>query len=180
LALGYAALLGRDVDLKAQAVLALGKIGDPADVHKLLAAAEDEAWPVRAQAANALGMVGDVSTIPVLRKMMTDPQWWVRLNASQALANMGPVGEGALVEALEGPDRRTRHRAAATLETRGVIGRLVADLSVPDKRGERALRAVRALIHAGTTKYLKRLARTTPEGENRRALLTMLAETDEF
>jgi HEAT repeat protein len=175
LALGYAALLGRDVDLKAQATLALGKVGDPADVPKLLVAAEDEAWPVRAQAANALGMIGDVSTIPALQKMMTDSEWWVRFNASRALANMGPVGERALIEVLEGADRFARQRAAATLETQGVIGRMVGELTAPDKRGERARRAVRALIRAGTTKHLKRLAQTMPEGENRHALQAMLA-----
>jgi HEAT repeat protein len=176
LRLGDAGIRGKDVDLRAQAALALGKIGDPEDVPKLLAACEDEASPVRAQAANALGMIGDVSSIPVLQELMLDQDWWVRLNASQALANMGIVGERALAEVLEGPDRFARQRAAATLEVRGVTRRIVGELAAQDKRGERARRMVRALINTGATKYLKGLARTMPEGENRRALRMMLAE----
>jgi HEAT repeat protein len=178
-ALGEAALRGKDVNLRAQATLALGKVGDPEDVPKLLESCEDEAWPVRAQAANALGMIGDISTIPMLQKLMTDQEWWVRLNASRALANMGLVGERALIEVLEGPDRFARQRAAATLEAQGVTRQMVEELAARDKRGERAQRVVRALIHAGVTKHLERLARTMPDGENRRALRTMLAEAGE-
>jgi HEAT repeat protein len=178
--LGDAALRGRNVDLRAQATLALGKIGDPEDIPKLLRATGDEEWPVRAQAANALGMIGDVSTVPTLQRLMTDHEWWVRLNAAQALANMGLAGESALVEVLEGPDHFARRRAAATLEARGVTRRMVGELAAPDKRGERARRTVRALIHAGATKHLERLARTMPNSESRRALQAMLAEAIEL
>lgn len=178
--LGGAALGGEDVDLRAQATLALGKIGDPEDVPKLLAACQDKAWPVRSQAANALGMIGDVSTIPTLQRLMTDQEWWVRLNASQALANMSLAGERALVEVLEGQDRFARQRAAAILEARGVTRRMVGELAAPDKRGERARTMCRALIRAGTTEHLKRLARTMPDGESRGALKAMLAEAGEL
>ncbi len=60
---------GENVDLKAQAALALGKIGNPEDVPTLLALCEDEEWPVRAQAANSLGMIGEVSAIPTLQRL---------------------------------------------------------------------------------------------------------------
>jgi HEAT repeat protein len=179
-ALREAALEGSLPDLRAKATLALGKIGDPDDIPTLLEASTDEFWPVRAQAANALGMIGDVSTMPTLQKMMTDQEWWVRLNAAQALANMGLAGEHALVEVLEGSDHFARQRAAATLEARGVTRRIVGELAAQDKRGERARRTVRALIHARATKHLERLARTMPDGENRRALQVMLAEAIEL
>ena len=178
-ALCWAIRHGENVDLKAQAALALGKIGDPDDVPALLTSCEDEEGPVRAQAAKALGMIGDISTIPTLQRLTSDRDWWVRLNASRALVNMGPVGERALVEVLASEDRYARHRAAATLEAQGVTRRMVEELSAPDKKGERARHAIRAIIRAGATKYLSRLARSMPDGENRRALQMMLSEANE-
>ena len=91
--LKQAARHGAETDVRAQATLALGKIGDPDDVPTLLACSRDEAWPVRAQAANALGMIGEVSSVPRLKEMGSDDAWWVRRNACFALANMGPEGE---------------------------------------------------------------------------------------
>jgi HEAT repeat protein len=167
---------GWNLDLRAQATLALGKIGDPEDVPALLSAAEDEEWPVRAQAANALGMIGETATIPTLKALMIDPEWWVRLNAARALAKLGPVGERALVEILEGADSFARHRAAATLEAQGITRQLVEELARPAARGERARRTIAAIIDAGSTKHLQRIAQTMPEREERRVLEEMLAE----
>ena len=168
-ALGRAALEGNSFDLRARATFALGKIGDPDDLDNLLAAAEDEEWPVRAQAASSLGMIGDVSTIPTLRKLTLDREWWVRMNASRALANMGPAGERALARLLESEDRFARDRAAATLEERGIIRRVVGDLTAPGERGESARAMIRAMVKAGAVQYLERLARTLPDEGARRA-----------
>jgi HEAT repeat protein len=178
-ALRQAMLGGLLTDLRVQATLALGKIGDPDDVYELLVATEDEVWPVRAQAANALGMIGDILTIPTLQRLMTDREWWVRLNASRALANMGPLGERALVEVLEGTDHFARHRVVVTLEAGGITRRLVGELNAPDTKGERARRTVHAIIRAGATKQLRRLARTMQEGEDRRILQEKLEEAGE-
>jgi HEAT repeat protein len=169
---------GKKEDLRAQAVLALGKIGDPEDVPVLLKGTKDESWPVRAQAANALGMIGEVSTIPTLKDLAADEEWWVRLNACKALANMGPEGEKALLELLQGDDHYARDRAAVTLETRGVTRRMVRQLAKPGKRGERARTIVDAVIRSGATKYLRDLAETLPEGEERRILREMLGAAE--
>jgi hypothetical protein len=72
-ALKRAMLEGELTDLRAQATLALGKIGNLEDVPALQEAAGDEEWPVRAQAANALEMIGDVSTI---RPCKSSPSTW--------------------------------------------------------------------------------------------------------
>ncbi|HSL00545.1 MAG TPA: HEAT repeat domain-containing protein [Rubrobacteraceae bacterium] len=166
-------------DLRAQAALALGKVGDPEDVPALLEAAEDEAWPVRTQAASALGKIGDVSTVPTLQRLTLDPQWWVRLNASRSLANMGPAGEKALTRLLEVEDRYTRDRAAATLEERGITRRVVRDLDAAGERGERARAMIRAMVRAGAVRYLERLARTFPDREAREALRRTIREARE-
>jgi len=161
-------------DVRAQATLALGKIGDPEDVPLILEIAKSPSWPVRAQAANALGLIGEVSTIPVLKALAIDREWWVRLNATKALANMGPEGEKALLELLQGDDSYARDRAAATLESRGVTRRMVRQLASPGRKGERARTVVDALIRSGVTKYLRGLLGTLPDGEERRILRQML------
>ncbi len=174
-----AMLEGSLPDLRAQAALALGKIGNPEDVPVLLKASEDEAWPVRAQVANALKMIGDVSTIPTLQTLTVDREWWVRLNANRALANMGPVGERALMQLLEGEDRYARDRAAATLEERGIIRRVVGELSAPGEKGESARAMIRAMVRAGAVRYLDRLARTLPDESARGVLRQVMVEAYE-
>ena len=140
-----------DDDVRAQATLALGKIGDPDDVPLIVESVRSNSWPVRAQAANALGLIGEVSTIPTLKELAADQEWWVRLNACKALANMGPSGEKALLELLQGDDCYVRDRAAATLEARGVTRRMVRNLTKPGKKGERARAVIRAVIRSGSS-----------------------------
>ena len=176
-ALREAMLEGSLPDLRAQATLALGKIGDPEDIPALLGAAGDEDWPVRAQAANALETIGETSTIPALQRLTVDREWWVRLNASRALANMGPVGERALARVLEGEDRYASHRAAATLEERGITRRVVEELDAPGEKGESARRMIRAMVRAGAVRYLGRLAKTLPDRGARDVLRRTMAET---
>ena len=174
------AMLEADLtDLRAQATLSLGKIGNPEDVPALQKAGGDEEWPVRAQAANALEMIGDVSTIPALQRLTVDREWWVRLNASRALANLGPEGERALARVLEGADRYARDRAVATLEERGVTRRVIGELAQPGEKGGAAKAMIGAMIRAGATKYLTRLAGSMPEGPERRTLAGMLEEATE-
>jgi HEAT repeat protein len=169
-----AARNGREDDLRAQATLALGKIGDPEDVPTLIESAWDESWPVQAQAANALGMIGEVSTVPTLKELAADEEWWVRLNAAKALVNIGPEGEKALLELLQGDDYYARDQAAATLEARGVTRLMVRQLAAPGRRGEHARAVVGTVARSGATKYLSALADTLPEGEERRILRQML------
>jgi HEAT repeat protein len=178
-ALRWAICHGENVDLKAQAARALGKIGNTEDVPTLLELCEDEEWPVRAQVANSLGMIGEISTIPSLQRLTTDQEWWVRLNATRALANMGQGGERALLEVLEGPDRFARHWAAATLEAQGVTRRMVGELAAPDKKSEYARRTIHAILQSGVTKHLRHLTQTMPDGENRHILQTMLKDADQ-
>ncbi len=177
-ALGHAALLSQSVDLRAKSALAIGKIGDPVDLPKLFTATEDEAWPVRAQAASALGAIGDLAAIPILRNLTLDREWWVRLNASRALANMGPDGERTLTSLLEDDDRYARDRAVATLEERGITRRVAEELSAPGERGESARAMIRAMVRAGATRYIRRLADTMSDEDARLALRKILmAET---
>jgi HEAT repeat protein len=167
---------GSLTDVRAQAALALGRIGNPEDVPALKEAAGDEDWPVRAQTANALGMIGDLSTVPTLQKLSVDGEWWVRLNASRSLANIGPAGERALAEILEGDDSFARERAAATLEERGIVRRAVEELRAPGEKGAGARAMISAMVRAGAVRYLERLARTHPDEDARAALSRTMEE----
>lgn len=176
------AALGRTIqshwntDLRAQATLALGKIGDPEGLTTVLEAAEDGSWPVRVQAASALGMIGDTASIHMLENLAADEEWWVRLNACRSLVNMDLEGVRALARLLEGPDRFARDRAAAAMEERGVTRRLIGNLTKSGEQGETARRVIRALLDAGATRYLGRLSQTLPEEDERKVLQKMLAE----
>jgi HEAT repeat protein len=174
-----AMLGGSFTDLRAQATLALGKIGDPEDIPALLEASADESWPVRAQVANALGMIGELSTIPTLQRLTVDKEWWVRMNASRALAKMGPAGERALAQLLGSEDHFARDRAAAALEERGITRRVARELTEPDERGETARAMIQTMVRAGAVRYLERLARTLPDERTRAALRQTMAEARE-
>jgi HEAT repeat protein len=178
-ALREAMLGGSLADIRAQATLALGKIGDPQDIPALLQASTDELWPVRAQVANSLGMIGELSTIPTLQRLAVDNEWWVRMNASRALAKMGPAGERALARLLESEDRFARDRAAAALEERGITRRAVGELTAPDERGESARDMIRTMVRVGAVRYLERLAQTLPDEGTRAALRQTMAEARE-
>ena len=108
--------------------------------------------------------------------MGSDDAWWVRRNACFALANMGPEGETALLDLLHSDDRYARDRAAATMEARGFTRRAIRNLSKPGRRGERARDTVSTLIKVGAIRYLKDLAETLPDGDNRNVLREMLEE----
>jgi HEAT repeat protein len=169
-----AAKEGGTTDLRAQAALALGKVGDPEDLDVLLRATRDGSWPVRAQAANALGMIGDTTAIPDLSRLAADGAWWVRLNTCRALAGMGPRGEEALVGLLRSQDRYARERAAAALEEGGITGRMAHRLADEGERGRRARQTVEALVSAGITHNLESLASSMQEGEAREKLEAMI------
>ena len=175
-ALSRAMLKGGATDLRAQATLALGRVGNPDDLPALLEACGDEAWPVRAQGANALEIVGDVAAIPTLQELTVDREWWVRLNASRALANMGPGGEKALARVLDGADRYARDRAVSILEERGITRRAVGRLAAEGERGGAARALIRAMVRAGATRYLGGVVEGMTEGPERRALAGILEE----
>ena len=107
----------RDLNMRAQAAAALGKLGGPKAERALGRALSDEAWQVRAQAAKALGHLGRPEVAPLLADAMPDMHWWVRLNCAEALARLGSEGRRQLDQLLRHPDRYVRDQAAAVLAT---------------------------------------------------------------
>lgn len=165
-----AAIDSASVNVRAQATLALGKIGNPEDLLIVIDRTHDPEWCVRGQAANALGMMGDASAIPSLRALASDRSWWVRRNATFSLAKTGPAGEAALVSLLETGDRFARRRAVATMEALGITRRAVRNLSKPGPSGNRSREIVGNVCRALDSRYLKNLSKTLDDDENRAVL----------
>ena len=105
-----------DLNLRAQAAAALGKLGGPRAEGALERALVDRAWQVRAQAAKALGRLGRAEVAPLLADAMPDTHWWVRVNCAEALARLGDEGRRQLDRLLRHPDGYVREQAAAVLQ----------------------------------------------------------------
>ncbi|MFN4089268.1 MAG: HEAT repeat domain-containing protein, partial [Alphaproteobacteria bacterium] len=104
------------LDVRAQALRALGSLGHPAAASVVLGRLDDAAWQVRAQAAIAAGRIGLAEAAPRLRELLADQVWWMRLRAAQALLALGPVGEGMLTEAAAGSGVAAETAATALAE----------------------------------------------------------------
>lgn len=104
-----------DIDIRARAAMALGRVGYREAAASLGALLDDKAWPVRAMAAKSLGILGATAAIPQLRSALRDREWWVRANSAHALAALGPAGMNALAQMLDDEDRFARDQAKAML-----------------------------------------------------------------
>ncbi len=85
-----------DANERAEAVRALGSLGNPNTRMAVLMALDDRAWEVRAQAAQAAGKIGLPTAIPRLAGMLNEHEWWVRYRAAWALWNLGDAGRAKL------------------------------------------------------------------------------------
>ena len=109
-------LQDEDIDIRARAAAALGRIGYRPAAAQLLDALQDSAWPVRAMAAKSLGSLRIEAAVPLLCEALRDREWWVRANSAAALRALGPAGADALRRMLDDPDRFARDQARATLD----------------------------------------------------------------
>ena len=100
--------------VRAQAVRALGKVGDPRAVQPLISLLDDADGDLRDQAAIALGDLGDVAAAAVCRVLESSESLRARVAAMEALVEIGgEVAESCL--------RRTVQDASALLGLR-VVG----------------------------------------------------------
>lgn len=105
----------RDVDVRTQAVRALGAYPHRESIAAATRAATDAAWSVRAFAVRSLGTIADPATLPLVRAALRDPEWWVRLRAGLALTRFGAPGRNTLLEAEVGAHADARDMARLIL-----------------------------------------------------------------
>lgn len=102
---------GDRLEVRIQAVKALGSFPDERSVERLTTALGDAAWQVRAQAAKGLGQLEVAEARSDLRAALGDESWWVRLRAAIALRQVGEDGVRVL-EAIDPEDDPYAHDMA--------------------------------------------------------------------
>ncbi|MBD3674634.1 MAG: HEAT repeat domain-containing protein [Planctomycetaceae bacterium] len=109
----------RSEDVRAAAAKALGEIGDPGSVDRLIDALHD-AFTVKCRAIVALGEIGEESALAPLLAMLKDPAPEVRYHATQALAQMEhELAAKNIQPLLDDSNAMVRRGAAKALETLG-------------------------------------------------------------
>lgn len=141
----FQALRHENVDVRANAALALSTILTPATGHDaldlLLTASADRSPRVRVQAITALRAVNDPNSAGRLLKLLNDPYELVAANAVRALAELGDVRNvGSLVGRLQTLDAETpkgTHRETTDLDRRRTLLRVMLIEALEKLTGER-------------------------------------------
>lgn len=120
-----------DIDVRREAARTLGRTGDRAGTHALIAALHDENSFVRRWAAEGLGRLGDPAALPDLRIAAQEPTGLVAQDAARALAALGaptsvrmwaprgkPKSEAEIAARVRSPDATERKDIAKFLSGR--------------------------------------------------------------
>jgi HEAT repeat protein len=120
-----------DLEVRANAVRALGRLGMPQAVSRIVGCLAPEEEPeLRAVAARALGRLGDPRSAPALAACLDDPHYWVAHNAAEALAALGAAGHSELTRAAASGRPGAMHAREALARDALASGRL-PQASVP-------------------------------------------------
>jgi len=101
-------------EVKTEALLAMGKIGDPAALGIMRNALDG--WPDRIEPITAIGHLRDSSPVPRLLEMLDDPEHPFKEEIVRVLGVIGdPMAGKKLMELLQDQDRMVRYEAAWAL-----------------------------------------------------------------
>jgi hypothetical protein len=106
--------VARSHELRAEALLRLGRTRSPLAVDRLLRGLDDVSHEVRAKAARALGEGRFEEGVEPLTRELQDKESDIRSEAAEALGKIG-AAPALLLEALEDDDTRVRVSAAMAL-----------------------------------------------------------------
>ena len=98
---------------RAEAIEALGKIGDPEAISAILSAMEAGSPAVRKRAISALSKFRDPRTIQALMSALTDPNEEIRSSAAIGLADIGDASCIAKLESMADSDSSSDVRSTA-------------------------------------------------------------------
>lgn len=144
-----------NLDVKINALIAIGKINDLSVLKTVLDALSDGEWQIRAAACNIIGEMTIKGAVFKLIPMLTDRNWFIRKNAAGALVKLGKIGIHSLLACLDTDDKYARDMIVQTLEESGVVEQAVTDLisGGSDKKGE-ASEIIWALVNKGYKEFL--------------------------
>ena len=123
------ALKGDDPESRAQAAVALGKLGNSAAVEPLIAVLQDQSSAVRGAAANSLGKFSDTHAVEPLIALLQDPDAKVRALAARALGRLGDSRALAPLQKLaQDADETVRDKAREAVNKLGPSNAALDDL----------------------------------------------------
>ncbi|NLI77588.1 MAG: tetratricopeptide repeat protein [Candidatus Riflebacteria bacterium] len=122
-----ALLESKNHEIRRQALLAMGRIGQPGDVEIVIPHLKDEHWPARIAAAETLGVLGDAAAVEPLMDALDDDDEDLALAATRSL---GALGDHRAVPALLSAMGREYWTLKLTVV--GILGRMRVQRAVPD------------------------------------------------
>jgi HEAT repeat protein len=144
-----------DLDIRVNALKAIGNINDLSAVKIVFDALSDESWEIRGVACNTVGEMSLKGAAYRLIPLLRDREYYVRRNAARALLGLGKLGIMTLVNYLEIDDVYARDAIVQTLEEFGVVDQALeganGDDPVRQKQSEEILSAI---VRKGYTKFL--------------------------
>ncbi len=144
-----------NLDVKINALIAIGKLNDLMSVKIVLKALEDSHWQVRAVAATIIGNMAIKGAVYRLIPLLNDKNWFVRKNAATAVAKMGKLGVHTLLNYLNQEDPFARDMIVQVLEENGIVDNAINDILYGNEREKRdAEYIIKILLNHGYTKYL--------------------------
>ena len=163
------ALSDENWQVRLNAAVALGEIGNPTATPALIAALNDENWEVRANVTIALGKM-DHAAVPALVAALEDQDAQVRRNATRALGDIGdPTAAPGLIGVLNDEDWEVRAGAAVALGGMGSVAVPALIEALKDENEYAEAMATWALKLIGTPEALEAVkeneARKTEETE---------------
>jgi HEAT repeat protein len=152
-----------DLDIRVNALRAIGSINDLSAVKLVFDALTDDAWEIRAVACNAVGNMSLKGAAYRLIPLLKDNHFYVRKNAAQALLGLGQLGIMALVNYLEIDDVYARDAIVQALEEHGIVDRALNDADCLDEeRRSQSQKILTAIVEKGYTLYLSNFTDSHP------------------
>ncbi len=156
-------LSSNDLDIRVNALKAIGSINDLSAVKLVFDALTDEAWEIRAVSCNIVGEMSLKGAAYRLIPLLKDRNYYVRRNAARALLGLGQLGIMTLVSYLEIDDRYARDAIVQTLEEYAVVDRALEDASCDDPERRKECRQIlRTIVQKGYTEYLSNFTDSHP------------------
>jgi len=149
-------LNSENLDIKINALNAMGKINDVISIKIVFNALNNENWEIKAVAANIIGNMALKGAASRLIPLLNDKNWYVRKNAANALTKMGKLGIYTLLNYMKFNDKYAKDMIAQTLEETGIVDKALEDLKSDNPNVKKdAIYIIKILIQYGYTKYLE-------------------------
>ncbi len=152
-----------DLDIRLNALRAIGMINDLIAVKTAIDALSAEEWQIRSVACIIIGQMSIKGAAYRLVPLLKDKYWHVRKNAAGALVKLGKLGLNALIAYMEIDDKNAREMIVQTLEENGMVEQAIVNLQREDETiKNESFKLIKALSEKGFNQYLENYRSTMP------------------